>query len=509
MSSQSDTPIRFTTSELELFSAASRDHNPLHMSAVYARSTPYGQPVVFGVLGLVKCLGRLRERPDHVLAGVRAEFSQPAFVGVDYEVKMVEVSTERAEIQVLDGRRVVTKATVTFRPGRPRAWNWADRSSPVPAEVQNIDDSGLDRPTAIERVYPAPKELIVRMLDHFALGSKGIGGLELCALLSCSFVVGMELPGLRALFFKLNLAFEEGSEAVDTPLAYSAAVAAFDKRFDLLKLDYQFSCETALLATGKLESFVRRPIPARNEIPIGLPPASGPNSKVALVVGGSRGLGAALVRVLARDGFTVLLNYQMSQAEAEALRDSLLDCPGKTVLLQGDAADVSWCEGASRDIAAQYERLDLLVCNACPSLLPLWLEPAAARRINDYLLKSFALVSGPMSAFAPLLARSSGWGIVISSQAVNAPPSDWPHYVSAKCAVEGLTRVAAAEYSSVSFLIVRPPQLLTDLTNTPMGRHYGVEPSQVAVKILGRLKAPPFPGRVEVMEDFSPPVAKR
>ncbi|MGC3974615.1 MAG: MaoC/PaaZ C-terminal domain-containing protein [Nitrospira sp.] len=45
------TTVRFTKQDLARFSGASRDRNPLHISEDYARTTPYAEPVVFGVLG--------------------------------------------------------------------------------------------------------------------------------------------------------------------------------------------------------------------------------------------------------------------------------------------------------------------------------------------------------------------------------------------------------------------------------------------------------------------------
>ena len=62
--------VCFTKQDLELFSAASHDRNPLHISEEYARTTPYGEPVVFGILGALAALSHLPDRQGMVLGGV-------------------------------------------------------------------------------------------------------------------------------------------------------------------------------------------------------------------------------------------------------------------------------------------------------------------------------------------------------------------------------------------------------------------------------------------------------
>ncbi len=66
---------------------------------------------------------------------------------------------------------------------------------------------------------------------------------------------------------------------------------------------------------------------------------------------------------------------------------------------------------------------------------------------------------------------------IVSSVAVEKPVRDWPHYVAAKNAVEGLGLVAPLQYPDTGCLIIRPDKLLTDMTNTPMGRQNAMSPS--------------------------------
>jgi acyl dehydratase len=71
------TTVCFTTQDLAQFSAASGDRNPLHLSEEYARATPYGEPVVFGMLGVLAALGHLADRQDRLLQRLSVEFRNP------------------------------------------------------------------------------------------------------------------------------------------------------------------------------------------------------------------------------------------------------------------------------------------------------------------------------------------------------------------------------------------------------------------------------------------------
>src|SRR5437763_1037966 len=87
----SDRPstVIFTTDDLVDFAAASGDVSPLHPSPEYCNRTPYGEPLVYGVVVALAALGRLagavggRTR----LTRVTAEFLNPAFCGVPLDVQ--------------------------------------------------------------------------------------------------------------------------------------------------------------------------------------------------------------------------------------------------------------------------------------------------------------------------------------------------------------------------------------------------------------------------------------
>jgi NAD(P)-dependent dehydrogenase (short-subunit alcohol dehydrogenase family) len=86
--------------------------------------------------------------------------------------------------------------------------------------------------------------------------------------------------------------------------------------------------------------------------------------QVALVTGGSRGLGAAIATRLARDGARVLVNYRSGRDAAEKLAQSLRGESFTAEACQCDVANATDVKVLFQDIEARYERLDILVNNA-------------------------------------------------------------------------------------------------------------------------------------------------
>lgn len=493
-----DRPIRFTHDDLLLFSAASHDRNPLHLSNDYTRKTAYGRPVVFGVLAALACLGQLTARPAHTLARIVLEFGSPLFPGIDYVLAISEDSAEQASARLYDGQRVVLKLSATFQPGLSPA-HTATTTPPARTEAADWPIGTLVTGVSVDGMYAPDGEQLAALIERWQLTGKGVEPAQLAALLWSSYLVGMELPGRRALFARLMLSWEQ---PLPTIFAYTARVRAFDQRFNLLRLDVRLEAEGGA-AHGELRSFVLPETPGIGAYDLPVESSSALAGRVALVIGASRGLGARLVQALAWRGCTVVANFQHSQAEAHTLAASLADAPGKLLLLSGDGADLDWCAMANERILRDYGRLDILICNASPALVPLWLDPNALPRIHEFVAQSVALVSVPLAMFSAALAAQQGRAIVISSAAVTAPPVEWPHYVAAKCAIEGLTQVAAREYPAAHFAIVRPPRLQTDLTSTPAGYHSALPPEVVAAAICTWIVDPPATDQVTLLDTFA------
>ncbi len=487
MSNDPAVPVRFDDAALRLFAAASHDVNPLHRSESYARRTAFGECVVFGMLGALAALGRLSPRPGRSLTRLSVEFAGPMFVGVDYQVEVDDAGGDRAKVKLRDGRRVLLRLTARFGDHHASAdVDWDDHPTPRP-EAAHHDDAALLPGVSLRGRYGAAPVALATLLDRYDLAARGIGARHVEALLACSYLVGMELPGRRALFSDAALDFEAPLHGRGrAPLDWSLALDSVHAEFGMLSLSVAMSVDGAPTARAKLTAFARQELTPHGDATT--PPRSERLAgKVALVTGASRGLGAAIAYALASHGCTVIGTFLHSAAEADALAARAAFTTGRFIPMQGDAGDAAWAESARATVLADHGGLDLLVCNACPALRPLWLEPASATRVTEHVTRSVAMTAVPLSFLLDLVAARGGSAVVVSSSAVTAPPAEWPHYVAAKCAVEGLARVAAAEHPNARVMVVRPPKLLTELVNTPLGRQDAVAPDAFAAALVERL----------------------
>ena len=90
--------------------------------------------------------------------------------------------------------------------------------------------------------------------------------------------------------------------------------------------------------------------------------------KVALITGGSRGIGAAVTRRLAAEGAAVAINYRSDAAAADALVKEVIGTNGRAVAFQADVSDPAQSKALVDDVVAEFGELHLLASNAGSSI---------------------------------------------------------------------------------------------------------------------------------------------
>ncbi len=485
-----DSKVRFTQADLELFSRASGDRNPLHLSEPYASRTAYGEPVVFGALGCLATLAHIG-RDDVSISRLTADFHRPMFRNVDYRMEAL-TTREGTTVRLLDGSTPLLTTTVQFAPGRDRkVVAGLDQPGSFPlAEARNLGWHELAVGVETNGLYQCDPAALRMLCERWILKIE-LPVLEM--LLWSSYYIGMEIPGRNALFFRLAFDFR-GEAREQEPIRFRTKITSLNRSLGQVKTTVDLTASGEALASGQLTAFLRsevETIGTENDNNLGSETLIG---RTAIVLGASRGFGAALVRTLALEGARVIA-VSRSEPGWAAGRSAWME---RVTLRTADAGKAEDMANLAQEIAREYSRVDFLVCCAFPAIPSLRLEPEGAERIAGYIEKATNLVLWPLCHFLPTLQRSAGCAVVISSIAVEKPVRDWPHYVAAKQATEGLCKVAPLQYPNVSSLIVRPERLLTEMTNTPMGKHGAIDPSILARELCEYLADPPAPGTCKV-----------
>ena len=286
------TNICFTTEDMALFSTASHDRNPLHVSHVYARATPYGEPVVFGILGALAALSHLPDRSDMVLREVSLEFRNPMTVGVDYAIHVSDMMPLRSSVKIYDADRLMMKATFTFLAKQGHWEGLVASEHPYPTEAADRKKEDFLVGRRIAGNYCPSTRDFDKVVERWGLSVKSAKVTQIVSMMWTSFMVGMELPGKRAIYWRLALEFRCEDGQSEGPLDYEVRIEEFDERLDLLHTAGDLSVEGKVWGKAHMWAFVRRdsPQPSVAKLSSLMPRSDQLKGKVALVVGGSRGL---------------------------------------------------------------------------------------------------------------------------------------------------------------------------------------------------------------------------
>ncbi|MEV7019824.1 SDR family NAD(P)-dependent oxidoreductase [Streptomyces sp. NPDC093991] len=470
--------------DVALFARVSGDRNALHCSPDHARRTPFGRTVAHGVLAALATLDE--QAPDG--AGARAvevDFGNPVFPGVQYRSETLDGARAGSGHRLLDGDR--TCLTVRVSPGSPPDLDPLPAPPARSAPRHTIAD--LPPGTAVSGVYGPDR--IDALRGRFPAASRLLGRTPLACLLWSSYLAGMCLPGENCLLGRVALRFSPVAARGPAQLSYTARVVHTDPRFGLVSIVGEITAGGAVVAQAEIEAMVRTPAPLASSATLGehLSPSTRLRGNSAVVVGGSRGLGAALALALASQGCEVFVGHRGDKLPQALLADAER-LPGRLHSVPGDAADPRWSGALRSRVERAHGRLDFLVCSAAPPLRTLGLAATDLERMDAFLTGSLRLVSAPLAGLLPLLEPGGGKCLVISSAALCEPPRDWPHYVAAKSAVEGLVHWAARHRPGVGFLLARPGMLWTEQTNSPSARETAGPVEPVAAQLIRRLLEP-------------------
>jgi 3-oxoacyl-[acyl-carrier protein] reductase len=184
----------------------------------------------------------------------------------------------------------------------------------------------------------------------------------------------------------------------------------------------------------------------------------------ALVTGGSRGIGAEIVRRLAADGAAVAFTYGASVADAEKLVVQVAEAGGTAVAIQADSADPKQVASSVDETVAQLGGLDVLVNNAGVA----YISDVESLTLEQFDRLVAINVKGVFVAIQRALTHLGEGGRIINIGSINAERVPGPGlsiYAMSKGAVAGLTRGLARELGPRGITVnnVQPGPIATDM----------------------------------------------
>lgn len=181
--------------------------------------------------------------------------------------------------------------------------------------------------------------------------------------------------------------------------------------------------------------------------------------KVAIVTGGSLGIGRSTAIALARAGAAVAVNYRSHADQAQAVVDAIASAGGKAITLQGDVADYDAVESMVSRTVDAFGRLDIAVSNAAYSDRDIFYEAdlkGFRRTVDVTMWGAFNLMR---TATRQMIKQGPGGAIVIvSSPHAFIPAPRAMAYNMSKAAIEHMARTAAIEVAEhrIRINIIQP-----------------------------------------------------
>lgn len=220
--------------------------------------------------------------------------------------------------------------------------------------------------------------------------------------------------------------------------------------------------------------------------------------RVALVTGGSRGIGKAIALALARQKVDIAVNYVKNRNSAEKVVETIKEMGRRAITIQANVAKVSEIERMVTRVCREFGKIDILVNNAAitrPSLA-IETEEKDWNALIDVNLKGYFFCC---KIVAKVMIKQGNRGRIINISSVNAQRAEpyYGSYTASKGGVESFTRTLASELGpyGITVNVVSPGSVLTALS--PYSK------SEAAIK--AKEKRIPL-GKIAQPEDIAPAV---
>lgn len=195
--------------------------------------------------------------------------------------------------------------------------------------------------------------------------------------------------------------------------------------------------------------------------------------KIAIVTGGSGGIGRAVCRELAAAGSHVVINYMQNKAGAEKTLAEILEAGGSGEICQFDVRDTDRAEQVVQDIHDRHGSIDILINNAgtIADGLFMMMSPESWHKVIETSLYGFYNMTRPV--IEKMVRQRSGSVVSISSAASLMPNRGQANYAAAKAGLNAASRTVAAEVARLGIRVnvVAPGLIETEMIKDAPKEH--------------------------------------
>lgn len=218
-------------------------------------------------------------------------------------------------------------------------------------------------------------------------------------------------------------------------------------------------------------------------------------TKVAFIQGGSRGIGAAIAKRLARDGAAIALTYASSPDKAQEVINEITAAGGRAIAIKADSADAAQLKAAIQQAADTYGKIDILVNNA--GVLTLGNVAEAEISLEDIDRTLAVNVRSVIVASQAVVKHMDKGGRIITIGSTNSdrmPFQGGSVYAMSKSAIVGLTKGLARDLGPLGITVnnVQPGPIDTEMNPAD---------SEFAESLLGLMASGRY-GKVEEVAGF-------
>jgi 3-oxoacyl-[acyl-carrier protein] reductase len=255
-----------------------------------------------------------------------------------------------------------------------------------------------------------------------------------------STLIGTELPGEGAVWVSQSFDFLHPVRLDDT-LSVTGTVTATHATERLLEMEARIvNQRDVVVLRGKGTVKVMAP----PEAPVAVPTT---RPMVAIVTGGAGGIGRAVCRTLARDGFAVVVGYRSHEGRASALVQEIEAAGGAAAASKVDVTDVAAIDAAVSTAIRRFGGIGVVVHTASPQIGPTDFDDLEWPAILDHVTTDVGGAFHLAKACVPHM-RTQGFGriVLITSGELDGPPTPkWMAYAVGKAALATFARSLAVE----------------------------------------------------------------